>query len=133
MIIIKILTNTTFIKESDVAMDRKKELKELYKSMKPDMGVFSIKSNSSNKYYVEGSRDLKAAINSTKFKLNFGNYPNNELQKDWKEKGEEDFTIEILEKLKYDEDESKTDYSEELEILEMVWKERLSKEGAKFY
>lgn len=114
-------------------MDRKKELKELYKNMKPEMGVFSIKSKSNNKYYIEGSHDLKATINSTRFKLNFGNHLNNELQKSWKEQGEEDFTIEILEKLKYDEDESKTDYSEELEILEMVWKEKFSKDGAKFY
>ncbi len=114
-------------------MDRKRELKELYKNMKPDMGVFIIKSKSNNKYYIEGTHDLKAGINSTKFKLNFSNHPNHGLQKAWKEEGELAFTIDILEKLKYDEDESKTDYSEELEILKMLWKERLSKEGAEFY
>lgn len=114
-------------------MDRKKRLKELYKNMKPDMGVFVIRSNFNNKCYLEGSHDLKSTINSGKFKLNFGNHPNKDLQKDWNEQGEQNFTIDILEKLKYDEDESKSDYSEDLEILKMIWKERLSKEGTDFY
>lgn len=114
-------------------MDRKKELKQIYKSMKPDMGVFVIRYNDSNRCYLESAHNLKSAINSTRFKLNFGNHPNKELQRAWKEKGEQSFTIEILEKLKYDEDESKSDYGEELEILKMIWKERLSKEGAEFF
>ena len=29
-------------------MDRRKELKELYKNMKPDMGIIIIKSNQGN-------------------------------------------------------------------------------------
>lgn len=114
-------------------MDRKKELKEQYRMMKPDMGIFMIKSNFKNKCYIETTQNLRGKINSTEFKLNFGNHPNRELQKDWNEYGKDSFTIEILEKLEYDKDETKTDYSEELEILEMEWKEKLSKEGMEFY
>ena len=40
---------------------------------------------------------------------------------------------EVLEKLKYDKDESKTDYSEELAILKMVWEEKLLQKGMEFY
>ncbi len=36
-------------------MDRRKELKEKYKLMKPDMGVFVIKNNLNNKCYVEAT------------------------------------------------------------------------------
>lgn len=114
-------------------MDRKKELKELYKQMKPDMGVFIIHSDFSNKCYIESTSNIKSALNSTKFKLEAGIHPNRELQKDWKEYGEEKFTIEVLEKLKYDKDESKTDYSEELAILKMVWEEKLLQKGMEFY
>lgn len=114
-------------------MNRKKELKALYKDWKPDMGIFIIKSNSYNKCYIEGTQDLKGTINSTKFKLNFGNHPNKELQKEWKEQGESAFTIEILENLKYDKDELKTDYSEELAILKMICEEKLLKQGMEFY
>lgn len=41
-------------------MDRKKELKAQYKLMKADMGIFIIKSKSNNKYYIEGSQDLRS-------------------------------------------------------------------------
>ena len=114
-------------------MDRRKELKEQYKNMKPDMGIFIVKSNIEDKCYIEVTQDLKSTINSTKFKLELGFHPNKELQKAWKEHGEANFTIEILEKLKYDEDESKNDYSEELNILKMLWEDRLTKSGMEIY
>lgn len=81
-------------------MDRRKELKDMYKTMKADMGVFIIKSNINEMSYIEGTGDLKGTINSTKFKLGMGMHPNKELQKQWKEHGEASFTIDILEKTK---------------------------------
>ncbi len=114
-------------------MDRKKELKELYKNMKPDMGIFYIRSNSKNKCFIDCSQNLNGAINGSRFRLNAGNHLNIKLQDDWKELGEKDFTIEILENLQYDKDESMVDYSEDLEILKMVCEERLSKNGMEFY
>ena len=106
-------------------MDRKKELKELYKSMKPDMGIFMIKSNINNKCYIEVTPNLKGSINRAKFQLEMGSHFNKELQEEWNKYGKDNFTIEILEKLEYDKEESRTDYSEELDILKMVWKEKL--------
>ncbi|NLZ39470.1 MAG: GIY-YIG nuclease family protein [Firmicutes bacterium] len=101
--------------------------------MKPDMGILAIKHNGKNKYYLEGTQYLRSTTNSTKFKLNFGNHPNRQLQKDWQKDGKESFTIEVLEKLKYDEDETKTDYSEELAILKILWEEKLLQQGARLY
>lgn len=114
-------------------MDRKKELKLMYKQMKPDMGVFIIRSNFNNKCYIEGTQDLKGTINGAKFKLKFGSFPNRELQKEWKQHGEESFTIEVLQKLEYDKDEDKTDYKDELDLMKMIWKEKLAKENMEFY
>lgn len=120
------------VKEGD-KMDRKKELKEQYRQMKPDMGIFMIRSNSSGKCYIENTQNLKAMINRIKFQLESGAHPNRELQKEWKDLGEANFTIEILENLEYDKDESKTDYSDDLAILQMVWEEKFSKENIEFY
>jgi hypothetical protein len=114
-------------------LDRKKELKEQYKQMKPDMGIFLVRSNKTNKCYIETSQNLDAFINRTLFQLNYGSHPNKELQKAWNEDGAATFTVEILEKLKYDKDESKTDYSEELEVLKMIWEEKLVKENTEIY
>lgn len=109
-------------------MDRKKELKQQYKQMKPKMGIYMIRSNVSKKCYVEKTQNLRGAINSTKFKLKSGGHPNRELQKEWNKFGESNFTIEILEYLEYDKDESKTDYTEELTLLQMLWEDKLLKE-----
>lgn len=112
---------------------RKKELQERYKQMKPDMGIFAIRNNENGKCYLATSQNLKGAINSTLFQLNFGNFVPKDLQHDWATFGESCFSVEILEKLKYDKDETKTDYSEELDILRMLWEERLAREGVELY
>ncbi|HPW41999.1 MAG TPA: GIY-YIG nuclease family protein [Bacillota bacterium] len=114
-------------------MDRKKELKLQYKQTKPDMGIFIIRSKEKNKCYVEATKDLRGRINGTKVRLNAGMHPNKELQKDWTDSGSENFTIEILDNLQYDKDESKTDYTEELALLQMIWEEKLQKENMELY
>lgn len=112
--------------------NRKKELKEQYKHMKPDMGIFIIQSISSNKCYIETTQNLKGRINSTRFQLEAGNHPNKELLKDWYDIGYDKFTIEVLETLEYG-DEPKTDYEEELMLLKMIWMDKLTKKGMEFY
>jgi hypothetical protein len=106
-------------------VDRKKELKLQYKQMKPQMGVFMFRSKASHKCYLEATQDLKGTINSTKFKLGAGIHPNRELQREWQDFREDNFIIEILEELQYDKDETKTDYREDLAVLEMMWEEKL--------
>ena len=113
-------------------MDRRKELKLQYKQMKPEMGVIIIRSELDNKCYLEGTQNIKGTINSAKFKLEAGIHPNRELQRAWKEQGEK-FPHSSSENLEYEEDESKTDYSEELALLEMVWTEKLAKNNMEFY
>lgn len=114
-------------------MDRKKELKGLYKQMKPDMGIFIVRNKENNKYHIRTTQNLKGIMNSTKFQLSAGNYINKKLQKDWNECGPDKFEIEILDKLEYDKDESKTDYTEELEIMKVMWEEKLSKQNLEQY
>jgi hypothetical protein len=112
---------------------RKKELQEQYKQMKPDMGIFAIRNKENGKCWLATSQNLKGAINRSLFALNFGNFPVRDLQRDWKALGKSRFSVDVLETLKYDEDETKMDYSEELAILRMIWEERLAGEGTAFY
>ncbi len=113
--------------------DRKRELKKLYKMTKPDMGAFIIRPSEGNKCFIQATPDLRGVMNGALVRLNGGTHPNRELQKAWSEKGAAHFTVEILEKLKYDKDETKTDYSEELELLRMIWEEKFEKEGMELY
>lgn len=114
-------------------MDRKKELKMQYKQAKPDMGLFIIRSKVNNKCYIQGTQDLRGVINGAKVRLGGNMHPYKELQKEWNEFGAENFAIEILELLEYDKDESKTDYTEDLALLQMLWEERLAAEKMEFY
>lgn len=114
-------------------MDRRKELKLKYRQMKPEMGIFIIRSKINNKYFLRATGDLRGVINGTTARLKGGSHPNGELQKEWNEFGSENFIIETLEKLEYDRDESKTDYSEELELMQMIWEEKLAGENLVSY
>lgn len=111
-------------------MDRKKELKLQYKEMKPQMGIFIIRSKVNNKCYIQATQDLRGVINGAKVRLEGGSHPYRELQKEWTNFGSENFIIEILENLEYDNDESKT---EDLALLQMIWEEKLAKENIEFY
>ncbi|MHB8128378.1 MAG: GIY-YIG nuclease family protein [Mobilitalea sp.] len=114
-------------------MDRKNELKQQYKLRKPDMGIFIIRSKINNKYFLQSTKDLRGVMNGAKFKLATGTHPNRELQSDWKASGEDNFIIEILERLECNEEESKTDYSEELNLMELIWEEKFTKENLELY
>lgn len=114
-------------------MDRKKELKELYKQTKPQMGIFIVRSKLSNRCYIQATQDLRGVMNGAKARLGGGMHPYLELQKEWSEFGADSFSFEILETLEYDKDESKTDYTEELALLQMIWEENLAKDGMEFY
>jgi hypothetical protein len=111
-------------------MDRKKELKRQYKEMKPHMGIFIIRSKVNNKCYIRATHDLRGVMNGAKIRLEGGSHPYRELQKEWNDFGSENFTIEILENLEYENDESIT---EDLALLQMIWEEKLAKENLEFY
>ena len=108
---------------------RKKELLQQFKEMKPDMGVYMFKSINTNTVYLGCDKNIKATINGDRFKLNSKNHSCKKLQKDWNENKEENFEIKIVELLPYDKDESKVDYSEELKILLEVCKDRFIEEN----
>lgn len=116
-----------------IPSEKKKELQAEYKLMKPDMGIFAVINKTNNKYFLETTINLKAKINSREFQLRSGNHHHKELQKDWLDIGKDQFEIKILEKLAYDEDESKADYTEELDLLKMIWVEKLTKDNIYLY
>lgn len=107
-------------------MATRKELKESYKRLKPEMGVFKVESGASGNYYLFAARDLKSQMNRCRFQLEMGSHPDRKLQSEWREQGAAGFSIEVLERLDYDKDEAKTDYSEELELLRLIWSEKLN-------
>ena len=107
------------------ALDRKKELKAIYKEMKPDMGIYMYQCNPTGKVYIGASKRLKAIMNRTDFQLGMSSFLNKVLQNDWNQYGEENFTVKVLDILEYDkEDQGKKDYTKDLAILLAEWVEK---------
>lgn len=52
-----------------------------------------------------------------------------ELNNEWKKYGEKAFIFEVLELIKHDDNKTEKDYLEELDILEMVWLEKLKEDN----
>lgn len=101
--------------------------------MKPAMGIFSIQSKITGKYYLEGTLNLKSSINRALFQLNWGSHPNRELQRDWNEWGEDNFVASIVDELPYTKDQGRQNYHDEVAQLRAMWQEKLGLEGASFY
>ena len=81
-------------------MKTKKELKDEYKHMKFPMGVFQIKNSINNKRLLDNSIDMMSKWKRHKMELIFGSHRNKVLQKDWNDKGEDNFVFEVLSELK---------------------------------
>lgn len=113
-------------------MDRKKALKQQYKEMAVEAGVFQIKNNINNKIFIGSTRNFKT-LNGTKFSLETNTYTTNrELQKDWNQYGKDAFSFDILEKLKKTDDPYYNE-KEALAELEEKWLEKLQPYGEQGY
>ena len=100
--------------------------------MKFPMGVFQIRNIITNKIFIGSNLHVVAEWNSQKFQLNAGMHSNEELQKDWKELGPENFVYEILEEIK-ESDNKPLDYSKEIKTLEKLYLEKFNSSPDKIY
>ena len=96
------------------------------------MGIYQIKNMKNGKIYIGSSKNLQGKINSHKFQLKNGLHVNKEMQKDFNDIGEENFSFDIVDQLKQKEDVN-YDYTEELKILEEMWLEKLQPYNEKGY
>lgn len=113
-------------------MKTRKELKVEYKLHKTTKGVYQIRNKINGKIFIGSSIDLNAIWNRNKTQLNFGNHQNTELQKEWKELGEDAFEYEILSTLKEDE-EKEIDFKKEVKFLEELYIDELQPFDEKGY
>ena len=117
--------------KEEADMERKKELKQLYKEMKTEGGVYLIRNTKNQKVLVVSTPNLKT-INGRKMQLRDGSHQNRQLQKELREYGHEAFVFEVLEVLEEKADPSfnKTDA---LKQLEQKWLEKLQPYGERGY
>ncbi|MFS0784556.1 GIY-YIG nuclease family protein [Bacillus sp. 1P06AnD] len=104
-------------------MDRKKELKQLYKETKIEAGIYRITNKVNDKVFIGRTRNFKT-LNGVKFMLENGTFTNKALQEEWNEYGNEAFEFDILETLNK---EKNPDMNEKkaLELIEEKWIDKL--------
>ncbi|MFA6571307.1 MAG: GIY-YIG nuclease family protein [Bacteroidota bacterium] len=98
----------------------KKKIKEEYKLVVPPKGVFAIKNLKTGRVWLGSTMNLKNIYIRYQILLNNGKHINSRLQEDWHTFGEESFEFEVLDTLELKEGPD-YNYSEDLEILEMLW------------
>ncbi|MGG0888173.1 GIY-YIG nuclease family protein [Cytobacillus horneckiae] len=112
-------------------MNRKKELKQMYKETKVESGVYEIRNVRNDKRFIASTPNLKT-LNGKKFTLKNGTFINKALQEDWNSHGEDSFEFTVLEVLKKKE-EGYFNEKSELEKLEEKWLEKLQPYGENGY
>lgn len=112
-------------------MDRKKVLKQQYREIPIEAGIYTITNKKNGKVCVVSTRNFKT-INGVKFSLENGGYANKKLVEEWKEYGKDAFSFEIVEVLKPKEDPYYNE-KEELAKLEDKWLDKLLPFGEKGY
>ncbi|WP_391206481.1 GIY-YIG nuclease family protein [Psychrobacillus sp. L4] len=112
-------------------MDRKKELKQAYKEVKVECGIYVITNKENGKKFVASTRNFKT-LNGAKFTLETGTHTNRMLQEDWNQFGKDAFEIEKVEIHKASENQF-IDEKKELEKLLSKWIEQLQPFGDKGY
>lgn len=98
--------------------ERKKELREQYKTRHPDMGVVCWRCG--DQRWVMISKDAKADYNGTSFQLQLGTWPNRGMQKRYQD--QPDAFVWSLEK-KLDYEDPQDDLSDDLQLLLMEFME----------
>ncbi len=110
----------------------KKKLKKQYLQSLPPMGIFQIKNIANGKLFIGSSKNLKGKLNSVKFQLEMGSHMNKALQEDFNNYKEENFLFEVIDFLEPKEDPD-YDYTEDLNLLEEMWLEKLQPYGERGY
>ena len=88
----------------------------------PPMGIYIIRNKLTGKVLVSSSRNVHGAINRAQFELRLNSHANKALQAEWIRSGPAQFDFEIVELVKKKEDPH-FDYSEELRMLEQLYRE----------
>lgn len=104
-------------------MDRKQRIRE-YKETPRPAGVYRIVHTASGRTLLGSATDAPARLNRARTQLRTRGHPNRALQRDWNADGPDAFVFEVLDLLPPRED-ADVDPTEELEMLEDLWREKL--------
>ncbi|QJR36740.1 GIY-YIG nuclease family protein [Gemmatimonas groenlandica] len=111
----------------------RKALARDYKGSRRPMGVYCVRNLQTGETLIGRSIDLPAILNRERTSLRFGGHPIRRLQQDWNALGPDAFTFDVLDTLTWPDDAPDFDPTDELVLLEAMWRERMQPDGAGNY
>lgn len=111
--------------------ENKKRIAAEYKERKVIGGICAVKNTANGKLLLLTAPDIPGMRNRFEFSQKMNSCINLKLQKDWTEYGNDSFCFEVLEELKKKEDQTSKEFSEDLKVLEEMWREKF--EAAQLY
>ncbi len=113
-------------------MDRK-ALTRAYKESRRPIGVFCVRNVETGEALIGRSVDLPSILNRERITLRMGGHPNRRLQQDWNARGADAFVFEVLDTLAWPENTPDFDPTDDLVLLEAMWRERIQPNGVGNY
>lgn len=112
-------------------MEKNKRKEAVMAYMETDIpkGIFMIRNQVNGNGYIGSTQNLRGAENSNFFQLRMGVSRNKELQNEWNEFGESNFSFEVVDLLKKNEESPHTNVKNELAALLAIWIEKLEPKG----
>jgi len=105
-------------------MDRRKELKNLYKSRAMIGGVYRISCSGNGRVWIKFTKNLQEQQNRFRFFIS-GNYcPEPGMRAEWKQYGAESFSLTVLEELKKGETQTEAEFARDIETLHEIWMQK---------
>lgn len=105
-------------------MDRRKELKNLYKSRAMIGGVYRISCSGNGRVWIKSAKNLQEQQNRFRFFIS-GNYcPEPGMRAEWKQYGAESFSLTVLEELKKGETQTEAEFARDIETLHEIWMQK---------
>lgn len=105
-------------------MDRKEQIRK-YKDTPRPAGVYRVQHTPSGRTLLGSSPDAPAMLNRIRAQLRLKSHPNHRLQSDWESDGPDAFLLEVVDLLPPPTDAAPYDPSDDLELLEALWREKL--------
>ena len=106
-------------------MNRRKEIINEYKERKSYGGVYTITNTLNGKYLIGHAANLKSVQNHFQFAVATDSPVHPKLRKDWEELGAQAFTLEILEQLEQQPEQSQVEFMDDLKTLEQLCRANL--------
>jgi hypothetical protein len=114
-----------------IVVDRKEIIRK-YKETPRPAGVYRVRHAHSGRTLLGSSRDAPAMLNRIRAQLEMKGHPSRSLQADWESDGPDAFTFEVVDLLP-PRDDPAYDPSDDLRMLESLWREKLELDAGSTY